>query len=221
MTTIVHYVNQFFAGLGGEEAADHEPVRLDGPHGPGRALAVAGLAVDITRLWRRLLRRARARGAGELARLGRGARARCARLRTVLRVGTVRIRVRDLCTRARTARHPGGRRDDPRLAGVLAAEGAAYIVPTGSNVAAMREAVPVIASLASAAWRTGRRAGRRGLPSAGLRVNALVDRTGADRAIDLLLAKLAGDVHTEVSPRGDRVPPHRRSWISHRRGSLS
>ena len=31
--------------------------------------------------------------------------------------------------------------------------------------------------------------------------------SGAVRAIDLLLAKLAGDVRTEVGPTGDRVPP--------------
>ena len=36
--TVVHYLNQFFAGLGAEEAAGHEPVRLEGPQGPGRAL---------------------------------------------------------------------------------------------------------------------------------------------------------------------------------------
>ncbi|MFI5392839.1 MAG: glycine/betaine/sarcosine/D-proline family reductase selenoprotein B, partial [Myxococcota bacterium] len=46
--TIVHYLNQFFAGLGGEESAGHEPVRLDGPQGPGRALAAAGAAPDVT-----------------------------------------------------------------------------------------------------------------------------------------------------------------------------
>ena len=87
----------------------------------------------------------------------------------------------------------------------------------------MREAVPVIASLASrlAAGEPVGEPDDEGYLPRGLRVNALVDRSGADRAIDLLLAKLAGDVHTEVAPRGDRVPPHRRSWISHRRGSLS
>ena len=45
---VVHYLNQFFAGLGGEEAAGHEPVRLEGPQGPGRALAAAGLVPDVT-----------------------------------------------------------------------------------------------------------------------------------------------------------------------------
>ena len=38
-------------------------------------------------------------------------------------------------------------------------------------------------------------------------MNALADRTGAERAIDQLLAKLAGDIRSEVGPSGDRVPP--------------
>jgi hypothetical protein len=46
--TVVHYLNQFFAGLGGEEAADHAPARLEGPQGPGKALEAAGLHVDLT-----------------------------------------------------------------------------------------------------------------------------------------------------------------------------
>src|SRR3954452_25335848 len=46
--TVVHYLNQFFAGLGAEEAAGHEPVRIDGPVGPGRALAASGLEIDVT-----------------------------------------------------------------------------------------------------------------------------------------------------------------------------
>ena len=32
---VVHYLNQFFAGLGGEEAADHHPEYREGPVGPG------------------------------------------------------------------------------------------------------------------------------------------------------------------------------------------
>src|SRR3990172_2455724 len=33
---IVHYVNQFFGGVGGEEKADCEPFTIQGPQGPGR-----------------------------------------------------------------------------------------------------------------------------------------------------------------------------------------
>jgi glycine reductase complex component B subunit gamma len=39
MVRAVHYLNQFFAGLGGEEAAETPPTRLDGAVGPGRGLA--------------------------------------------------------------------------------------------------------------------------------------------------------------------------------------
>ena len=35
---LVHYVNQFYAGLGGEDAADLGPRVLDGATGPGRLL---------------------------------------------------------------------------------------------------------------------------------------------------------------------------------------
>ncbi|MBW3547938.1 MAG: glycine/betaine/sarcosine/D-proline family reductase selenoprotein B [Actinobacteria bacterium] len=38
MTKIVHYINQFFAGIGGEDAAGSPPVRVEGAIGPGRRL---------------------------------------------------------------------------------------------------------------------------------------------------------------------------------------
>src|SRR3972149_3026268 len=35
---IVHYLNQFFGGVGGAEKADCEPFPIRGPQGPGRLL---------------------------------------------------------------------------------------------------------------------------------------------------------------------------------------
>ena len=35
---VVHYLNQFFGGLGGEEQAHRGPQIIDGPIGPGRAI---------------------------------------------------------------------------------------------------------------------------------------------------------------------------------------
>lgn len=210
MSTIVHYLNQFFAGFGGEEAADHEPVRLDGPQGPGRGLAAAGLTVDVTL----------ACGDDFFGEHEEDA------LSTLL--GWIEEFEADVlvCGPSFGSGRYGyacgvlarevGRRGIPVVAamtpdspGVLAAEGAAHIVPTGSNVAGMREALPVIASIASrlAAGEAVGGPDDEGYLPRGLRVNALVDRTGAERAIDLLLAKLAGDVATEVAPSGDRVPP--------------
>ena len=208
--TVVHYLNQFFAGLGAEEAAGHEPIRLEGPQGPGRALAAAGVAPDVTLAcgddyfgehevdatatllgWLDELRPdvlicGPAFGSGRYG-YACGVLAREA--------GRAGISVVAAMT--------------PDSPGVLAAEGAAYIVPTGSNVASMRDVVPLMASLAGrlAAGDLVGDATAEGYLPRGLRVNVLSDRTGAARAIDLLLAKLAGDVRTEVEPRGDRVAP--------------
>ena len=38
MLRVVHYINQFFAGLSGEEKADLKPEVRSGPVGPGRLL---------------------------------------------------------------------------------------------------------------------------------------------------------------------------------------
>jgi glycine reductase len=210
MSIVVHYLNQFFAGLGGEEAAGHEPVRLDGRQGPGRGLAAAGLTVDVTL----------ACGDDHFG------EHEAAALATLL--GWIEELRPDVlvCGPSFGSGRYGyacgvlarevGRRGIPVVAamtpdspGVLAAEGAAYIVPTGSNVAGMREALPVMGSIA-ARLAAGEAVGGpddEGYLTRGLRVNALVDRTGAERAIDLLLDKLAGTVATEVAPSGDRVPP--------------
>jgi glycine reductase complex component B subunit gamma len=207
---VVHYLNQFFAGLGGEEAAGHEPVRLDGPQGPGRALAAAGFPPHVTiacgddrfaehesaslslllawidELHPSLLVCGPSFGSGRYG-YACGVLAREAGRRGVAVVCAM----------------------TPDSPGVTAAEGAAYIVPTGSNVAGMRTVVPVIAEL-------GRRlvdglpvgtAEEEGYLPRGLRRTVRSERTAAARAVDLLLAKLAGDVRTEVAPTGDRVPP--------------
>lgn len=208
--TVVHYVNQYFAGLGGEEAAGHEPVRLEGPQGPGRGLAAAGLAVDVTL------------ACGDDF-FGEHEDAALATLLgwlddlapDVLVCGPSFGSGRYGYACGVLAREAGRRGVSvvaamtPDSPGVLAAEGAAYIVSTGSNVAGMREALPLVASLASrlAAGEPIGGPDDDGYLPRGLRINVPADRTGAERAVDLLLAKLAGDVRTEVAPRGDVVPP--------------
>ena len=73
----------------------------------------------------------------------------------------------------------------------------------------MRAALPVIASLALrlAAGEAVGSAEEEGYLPRGLRRNIRSDRTGAARAIDLILGKLAGTAATEVVPTVDRVPP--------------
>ncbi len=207
---VVHYLNQFFAGLGGEEAAGQAPVRLEGPQGPGRGLGAAGLPVDVTlacgddhfgeheeealrtllawidELDPDVLVCGPAFGSGRYG-YACGVLAREAGRRGVSVV---------------TAMTP----DSP---GVLAAEGAAYVVPTAASVAGMRAVLPVIASLGArlAAGEVVGGPDEEGYLPRGLRTNVRAPESGAARAIDLALARLAGHVSTEVEPVGDRVPP--------------
>lgn len=208
--TIIHYLNQFFAGLGGEEAAGHEPVKLDGPRGPGRAFAAAGAAPDVTLAcgddhfaehepevlatllaWLEELRPhvlicGPSFGSGRYG-YACGVLAREAGRRGVAVVAAM----------------------TPDSPGVMAAEGAAYIVPTGSSVASMKAVLPSMARLA-ARLAEGETLGgpeEEGYLPRGLRVMVRAEHTGARRAIDQLLDKLAGDVRTEVGSTGDRVPP--------------
>ena len=208
--TVVHYLNQFFAGLGGEEAAGHGPVRIDGAVGPGRGFVGAGLEIDVTL------------ACGD-DRFGEHEDESLARL--VAWLDEIRPDVLVCGPSFGSGRYgyacgslarEAGRRGIPVVSGmtpdspgVLAAEGAAYIVPTGPNVASMRTVLPVMAGLATrlVAGEPVGKAEDEGYLPRGLRRNVRSDRTGAQRAIDLLLAKIGGDVRTEVVPSGDRVAP--------------
>jgi glycine reductase len=208
--TVVHYLNQFFAGLGGEEAAGHEPVRIEGPQGPGRGLEAEGLRIDVTL------------ACGD----DRFAEHEVESLRVLLAwLDGLRPDVL-VCGPAFGSGRYGyacgvlareaSRRGIPVVAamapdnpGVLAAEGAAYVVPTAANVAGMRQALPVVAKLATrlAAGELVGSAEDEGYLPRSLRRNARGAAAGATRAIDAVLAKLAGATTTEIVPTGDRVPP--------------
>jgi glycine reductase complex component B subunit gamma len=208
----VHYLNQFFAGLGGEEAAETPPTRLEGAVGPGRGLAPQLDAVEIVatlacgddyfgehedeslqqlcalleRETPGLLLAGPAFGSGRYGyACGRFAKAVADRFGIPVVTGM--------------------QEENP---GVRAAEGRAYIVPTEGRVSGMRDALPRMGRLASALAR-----GELGPPEEegylprGFRRNLRAERSGAERAIDLLLAKLTGDVRSEVAAGFDRVPP--------------
>jgi glycine reductase complex component B subunit gamma len=209
----VHYLNQFFAGIGGEEAAGTPPTTVGGPVGPGRGLQAALDEVAIVATiacgddyfaeqeddaLERLVGFVRAAGA-ELVIAGPAFGSG--------RYGYAAARIAATCAErlgvaAVAAMHP----ENP---GVGVAGGRVLLVPTGPNVAGMRDALPRMASLA-AALASGRELGPpevEGYLPRGFRRNELTEETGAARAIDALLAKLTGDVRSEVDADFDRVPP--------------
>ena len=205
----VHYLNQFFAGLGGEDKAETPPTRIDGPVGPGRGLAAEGIeiaatltcgddyfaehektALETLLAWLEeekpdVLVAGPAFGSGRYG----------------YACGTLVAAAAERGVPAVAAMHE----ENP---GVEAA-GKAYVVPTAVNVAGMRDALPRLARVATA-LAEGREFGppdEEGYLPRGFRRNYFADKTGAERAVDLLLAKLAGEARTEVGGGLDRVEP--------------
>ena len=213
MVRAVHYLNQFFAGLGGEEAAATPPTRLDGAVGPGRGLAAALEDIEIVatlacgddyfaehedKALEVLLGLLEAERpdvliAGPAFGSGRYGYA-CARFS--------RLAVERLDIPALAAMHE----ENP---GVGATDGKALVVGTAVNVAGMRDALPRMAQLAQA-LASGRELGppdEEGYLPRGFRRNRLAEKPGAERAVDLLLSKLAGETRSEVAAGFDRVEP--------------
>jgi glycine reductase len=213
MVRAVHYLNQFFAGLGGEEAAETPPTRLQGPAGPGRGLAAELPGIEIVAT---LACGDDYFGEHEEEALGRLLELLEAERPDLLIAGPAfgSGRYGFACARfSRTAAEQLGlaalaamHEENP---GVAAAEGSVPIAATAVNVAGMREALPRMARLAEALV-SGRELGppaAEGYVPRGFRRNEVAEKTGAERAIELVLAKLAGETRSEVAGGFDRVPP--------------
>ena len=208
---VVHYINQFFAGIGGEEAAGAEPDLREGPVGPGRRLAallgdeheiVATVfcgddhASGHAEFAAALVERAREHGAellvaGPAFTSGRYGLA-CARIAAAAAEAGVP---------ALAAMHP----DNP---GVGEA-GATPVVESGATSRQMRPSLERLAAavrkLASGEELTAED-GRIGKVP---RRNRLAERSAAERAVALVLARLGGDREaTEIPlPTFDQVTP--------------
>jgi glycine reductase len=204
---VAHYLNQFFAGLGAEEAAGSPPVRLDGAVGPGR-----GLDLDVAYTLAcgdDYFGEQEDRALAELLGWLEAERPDVLVCGPSFGSGRYGYACGTLAREAARLGIPAVCGMDPESPGIAAAEGGAFVVPTSSNVAGMRDALPRMAALAR---RLG--AGEElGAPDVdgylprGLRRNERAGATGAARAIELLLAKLAGDTRTEVEASFDRVAP--------------
>ena len=205
----VHYVNQFFAGLGGEDKAETPPGRLEGAVGPGRGLAAEGVEIAAT-LYCGDDYFAEHEGEALSSLLDFLDRDRPDVLIAGPAFGSGRYGYACGIFSAAAAERgtPSVAAMHPENPGVDAA-GQAYVVPTAVNVAGMRDALPRVARLAIALAER-RELGppeEEGYLARGPRKNYFADKTGAERAIGLLLGKLAGETRTEVGGGLDRVEP--------------
>lgn len=212
---VVHFLNQFFAGLGGEEKANLPPEVRPGPVGPGRLLQhllgdrgeiVATLICGDTYFAEHPAEASRRLAdllgplqpnilfAGPAFSSGRYGLA-CGEM--------ARMASQDFKIAAVASMHA----DNPGVQAVLAG---AYIVPYGGSAASLKEALPPLLTLGLKLAE-----GKAVSPEAdgylprGLRKNMPADRPAPARALDMLLAKVTGRPFTSEIPipRFDRVPP--------------
>ena len=214
---VVHYINQFFAGIGGEEKADIKPEVREGVVGPGMALNTAmkeeaeivATIICGDSYFNENFEEAQAEIiemvkqyspdlfiAGPAFNAGRYGVA----------CGTIAKAINDEL-------------GIPVLTGMYIENPGAdmfkksiYIVETGNSAATMRNAVPAMSSLATKLLK-GEEIGSpqedKYIPR-GIRRNYFSEERGATRAVNMLLKKLKGEEFTTEYPMPDfdRVDPN-------------
>lgn len=214
---IVHYINQFFANIGGEEKADYQPELRQGFVGPGMAFNAAfGDEAEIIATvicgdsyFNENLETAK-KTVLEMIKGQKPDMVICGPAFNAGRYGVA-------CgTVAAAVKEELG---IPVLTGMFIENPGAdmfknkvYIVSTKDSAAGMRAAVKVMAPLALKLAR-GEEPGsskEEGYLPNGIRRNFFEDKNGAERAVEMLLAKMAGKPFTTEFPMPDfdRVTPN-------------
>jgi len=214
---VVHYINQFYAGIGGEEFADHKPEIRDGCVGPG--LAFTGAFGDKAEIVKtivcgdsyfnenvaeakktiiEMIRTADpdifiAGPAFNAGRYGVACGTICEAVQEELKIPVITGMFEE---------NPGAEMFRDKM----------YIIATKNSAAGMRDAVPVIAALAlklAGNQPIGASIEEGYLPN-NTRVNFFEKERGSRRAVDMLLKKMAGKpfVTEYPMPDFDRVEPN-------------
>jgi len=214
---VVHYINQFYAGIGGEEFADHKPEIRDGAVGPGLAFTAAfGDKAEIIKTivcgdsyFNENLNEAKktildmvretnadvfvAGPAFNAGRYGVACGTICDAVKQELGIPVVTGMFEE---------NPGAEMFKDKL----------HIISTKNSAVGMRDAVPVMAALAlklAGKEAVGASIEEGYLPG-GTRVNFFEEKRGSRRAVDMLLKKMAGKpfVTEYPMPDFDRVKPN-------------
>lgn len=213
---VLHYINQFFAGIGGEEKADYKPEYRDEIVGPGMGLngmfkdeaEIVGTIICGDSYFNENLDEAKEEIlkmikdvdpdlfiAGPAFNAGRYGVA----------CGTIAKEVQEnLDIPVLTAMYP----ENP---GADMYKKDLYIVQTGNSAASMRKALPTMSNLALKLAKDEEilTPEEEGYIPRGLRKNIFVDKIGGKRAVDMLVKKMKKqDFETEYPmPAFDNVEP--------------
>ena len=212
---IVHYLNQFAAGIGAEKSADLAPRWVDGPVGPGKllqaALHPAGRVVGTIVCGDDYVAMHSADAIAAILPYVREARADALIAGPAFGAGRYGVACSTICEACRDQLAipalAGMHRENP---GVDVAR-PTLIVPTAETALGMPDAVRTLARLALTLCRgeaLGPAAAEGYLPT-GIKKNIRAPQNGAQRATVMLLRKIAGTpFQTEIEvPQVDQVPP--------------
>lgn len=196
---VLHYLNQFFAGFGGEEQGGLAPRVIEGPLGPGRVLEAAlrrqGRVVATLVCGDDAFARDPDGTVDALAALAREHAADVLVAGPAFDAGRYGLACVRVCGGVGAALGiPSVTAMAPRNPAVGVAPREPFILPAGESAVGMADAV---ARLGRFALRLGRgeeigAAEPEGYLPRGRRTNVVEPRSAAARAVDLLVAKLAG-----------------------------
>ena len=208
---IAHYVNQFFAGIGGEEEAAAGPELREGPVGPGKRLA-ALLGDDHEIVATAVCGDDHASGhpefAAALVEQAREAGAELLVAGPAFTSGRYGLACARIATAAAEAGLPALAAMHPDNPGLAEAAG----TPVVESGATAREMRPSLERLAAAARKlaTGEElSAEDGRVGPVARTNRMAERSAAERAVALLVRRLGGDREaTEIPlPAFDQITP--------------
>ncbi len=195
---VLHYLNQFFGGIGGEEKANEPPQVREGPVGPGRALQQAlgangaviatiiggdNYVVEEKAKALSAVKDALARYTPDVLVAG-----------PAFEAGRYGLACAEVCVFAQAQGIPTVTGMYPDNPGVLTHRRELYCIPTGASTSDMPA---VIREMAALALKLGRGqapgpAAEDGYLPRGIRKPVMRERTGAERAGDMLKARLDG-----------------------------
>ena len=212
---IIHYINQFFGGVGGEDKADLPPEIREGVAGPGLGLAkLLGADVEIVATIvcgdNYCVSHQEEVGAFIVDAL-RKHDAQALIAGPAFTAGRYGMACGFACAAAAQAGFISLAAMFPENPGVELYKASTYIVPTSDNARGMGTALPPMAALMGKLLR-GEKLGSpeaEGYIERGVRVNTFYEKIGAERAVDMLLKKLRGEpfVTEYKMPVFDRVTP--------------
>ncbi len=216
MVRVVHYLNQFFGGIGGEDKAGLPPRVTEGAVGPGRAIQAAlgkeGQVVATVICGDNYFAENIASASEEIIKIIGSYRPDVVIAGPAFNAGRYGIACGAVCKavqdQLKVPSVTGMYRENP---GLELYRQDVYIIETTDSARTMSEAVSKLVSLAKklVGKEEVGRPSEAGYFPRGLLVNEISERTGAERVVDMLLAKLEGKpFETEVArPMYDRVKP--------------